>query len=121
MLKVTLHKEDGIVVLEPDGALTEKDFESAAAVIDPFIESAGKLKGVMIHTKEFPGWDSFAALLGHLKFVREHHEKVSRVAMVTDSSLANVAPIISGHFVQAEVKHFAFNELKQARLWVLGL
>ncbi|NOR72595.1 MAG: STAS/SEC14 domain-containing protein, partial [Mariprofundaceae bacterium] len=70
MLNVTVNREDGIAILEPDGALTQKDFESAAAIIDPFIESKEKLNGVIIHTREFPGWDSFTALLSHLKFVR---------------------------------------------------
>ena len=121
MLKVTIHEEDGIAVLEPNGALTEKDFEAAATIIDPMIERLGRLHGIMIHTKDFPGWDSFAAMLSHMKFVRDHHRKVERVAMVTDSPLANFAPVISGHFVQAEVKHFAFNAFKEARMWVLGL
>ncbi|MDT8375374.1 MAG: STAS/SEC14 domain-containing protein [Mariprofundaceae bacterium] len=121
MLNVTVNQEDGIVILVPDGALTRKDFESAAAVIDPYIEAAGKLHGVIIYTKAFPGWDSFAALLSHLKFVRDHHRKVARVAMATDSVVGDLAEAVTGHFVQAEVKHFRFSEFRQARLWVLGL
>lgn len=121
MLKITIHEDDAIAVLEPDSALSRKDFEIAAGMIDPMIERCGKLNGIIIHTKEFPGWDSFAAMLTHLKFVREHHTKIKRVAMVTDSILADLAPVVSGHFVAAEVKHFGFNAFKEARLWVLGL
>ncbi len=121
MLNVTVNQEDGIVTLEPDGALTQQDFESAATVIDPYIETAGTLNGVIIHTKEFPGWDSFAALLTHLKFVRDHHKRVSHVAFVTDSAAGNMIEVVGSHFVQAEVKRFRFGELQQARLWVLGL
>ena len=121
MLNVTVNREDGIVTLEPDGALTQKDFESAATVIDPYIEMAGTLNGVIIHTREFPGWDSFTALLSHLKFVRDHHKRVAHVAFVTDSKLGDLAEAVGSHFVQAEVKHFHFGELNQARLWVLGL
>jgi len=121
MLNVTINEADSIAVLEPDSALSQKDFEAAAAIIDPFIERCGVLKGVIIHTKEFPGWDSFAALLTHLRFVRDHHRKVERVAIVTDSLLGDFAEHLSGHFVQAEVKHFGFHAFKEARLWVLGL
>ena len=121
MLEVTIHEEDGIAVLEPHGALTQQDFEAAATMVDPFIERYGKLHGVMIHTKDFPGWNSFAAMLTHLKFVRDHHAKVERVAMVTDSAIGDLAEVMTGHFVQAEVKHFGFNKFKEARLWVLGL
>jgi len=121
MLKVTIDEEDGLAILEPDGALTRKDFEAAAVIIDPYIERHGVLNGVIIHTKEFPGWDSFAAMLFHLKFVSDHHTKVSRVAMATDSVVGDLAEAITGHFVQAEVKHFRFGEFQKARLWVLGL
>ncbi|MES0372058.1 MAG: STAS/SEC14 domain-containing protein [Mariprofundaceae bacterium] len=121
MLKVTIREDDGIVILEPDSALSQKDFESASAMIDPFIDRLGMLKGVIIYTKEFPGWDSFAGMITHLKFVRDHHRKLSRVAMVTDSLVGDLAEAVTGHFVQAEVKHFRFSEFNQARLWVLGL
>lgn len=121
MLKVTLREEDGIAIVEPDGALSQQDFESAAAAIDPFIGRCGALKGLIIYTREFPGWDSFTALLTHLKFVRDHHRKVSRVAMVTDSLAGDLAEAVTSHFVQAEVRHFPFREFAHARLWVLGL
>ena len=121
MLNVNIHEEDGIVVLEPHGALTQNDFVAAAAIIDPFIERYGKLNGVMIHSKVFPGWDSFSSMLTHLEFVRDHHTKIARVAMVTDSIIGDLAEVLTGHFVQAEVKHFGFNAFKEARLWVLGL
>jgi hypothetical protein len=43
------------------------------------------------------------------------------VAFVTDSPLGDLAEVVGSHFVQAEIKHFRFGELNQARLWVLGL
>jgi len=121
MLKVTLVEEDGIAMLEPNGALSQHDFESAAAIIDPFIEQHGSLNGVIIHSREFPGWDSFTAMITHMKFVRDLHKKLARVAFVTDSPLGDLAESVASHFVQAEVKHFNFGEFRQARLWVLGL
>lgn len=119
MLNVRVNIEDGIAMLEPDGPLTQKDFESAAAIVDPYIEQAGHLKGVMIHTKEFPGWESFGALLTHLRFVRDHHKKVTRVAIATDSPLGDFAEKVVGHFIAAEVKHFRYEGLAQARSWIL--
>ena len=37
--------------------------------------------------ESFPGWESFGALLGHMKFVHEHHKKVVRIAFATDSPI----------------------------------
>jgi hypothetical protein len=121
MLIVKLNQADGVVILEPDGALSKNDFEAAAKTIDPYIEESGKLKGIIIHVKAFPGWNSFAALISHLKFIKDHHHKVAHVAFVTDSPIGDIAEKLGNHFVAAKVKEFAFNELEQARNWVLGL
>ena len=120
MLSVKLNEIDGITILEPDGELSEADFRSAAKIIDPYIEKSGKLKGIIIHVKSFPGWDSFSALLTHLKFVKEHHKKVSNVAFATDSPLGELAEHVASHFVSAKIKSFSFDELEKAKNWVIS-
>ncbi len=120
MLTVKLNELESIAVLEPDGELSEKDFISAAAIIDPYIETSGKLNGIIIHTKAFPGWDSFSALITHLKFIKEHHKKVSHIAFVTDSPIAAFAEHVASHFVSAEIKNFSFDELEKSIKWISG-
>ena len=78
------------------------------------------MNGLVIHTKTFPGWDSFAALLSHLRFVNQHHTKIARVALSTDSVLAGFAEVVAGHFVSAELKAFSFQDSEKARSWVAG-
>ena len=118
MLTLSLNETDGIALLEPNGELTEDDFKSAAKLLDPYIEQEGGLNGLIIHTPEFPGWDSFAAMVTHLKFVRDHHKKIKRLAIVTDSPLGEFAEHIASHFVSAEIKHFAYDEMDQAKDWL---
>jgi len=120
MLTVKLNETEGIAIIEPDGELSERDFESAAAIIDPYIEKSGKLNGVIIHVKSFPGWDSFSALIMHLKFIQEHHKMVSHVAFVTDSPIGGFAEHVASHFVGAEIKSFPFSELENAVKWISG-
>ena len=120
MLSVEIDEVNGIAVLEPDGALSKGDFELAAKIIDPYINKTGHLNGLVIHTKSFPGWDSFAALSSHLRFVKDHHRKISRVAISTDSVVGNFAEAVASHFVNAEIKLFSFQELEPARNWVGG-
>ena len=86
---------------------------------DPFIEEKGRLNGLIIRSKSFVGWDSFAALTRHLRFVRNHQQKISRVALVTDSPIGKLAEVTAGHFISAEVKDFEYEEMEQARAWVL--
>lgn len=118
MLNINLNLEEGIVLLEPEGALSEEDFTAAARIVDPYIEKAGKLNGVLIHVKSFPGWDSFAALIKHLRFVKDHHQKIACVAFVTDSPIGELAEHVASHFVNAEIRHFDFDELNEANNWI---
>ena len=118
MLKVELDATDGVITVEPTGTLAAEDFAQISELADPYIEEHGALAGLVIHTQEFPGWDSFGALIQHVRFVREHHERLEKVALVTDSMLGDFAETIAGHFVSADVKHFDFDDLESAREWV---
>jgi len=120
MLNVKLDKENRVAILEPTGALEKTDFEKAAEEIDPLIEETGKLKGLVIHAENFPGWDSFGALVSHLKFIKNHHREIGRIAFVTDSPMGNLAEKLGSHFVAAEVRHFVFQALEDARAWIIS-
>ncbi len=118
MLNINLDENNSIAILTPEGELTEDDFKHATEIIDPYIKKSGKLKGIIIHVKSFPGWDSFSSLLSHLKFIKEHHRLVSYVAFVTDSPVGALAENIAGHFVSAEIKSFSFDMLEKAVDWI---
>ena len=118
MIDHELRPEDGILILRPEGRLEAADFEKVAAEIDPYIEANGKLHGLLLDAKSFPGWKDFAALVAHLGFVREHHRKIERVAVVSDSSFLSVAPKVADHFVQADLRHFSIAERDQALTWL---
>jgi hypothetical protein len=55
-----------------------------------------------------------------MRFIRDHHRHVKKIAMVTDSPLGDVAEHITAHFIAAEVKHFPAGEAEQARAWILA-
>jgi hypothetical protein len=120
MLSVTTDEQAGLAILEPQGALSKEDFERAAGLIDPYLEKSHRLNGLIVRTKDFPGWDSFAALSSHLKFVRDHHKKISRIALCTDSVIGNFAKRVAPHFVAADVRVFTFQEFDRAKSWVTG-
>jgi hypothetical protein len=115
-----LLQTEGILLLTPDSPLEATDFENLAQEIDPYIEQNGKLHGLMIDAASFPGWKDFAGLVAHLRFVKNHHQKIQRVAVVSDSSFLSFAPKIASHFVQADVKHFSCSQREDALLWLKG-
>jgi hypothetical protein len=118
MIHFELLRDRGILIVTPQGPLEKTDFDLVGQEVDPFIAAKGKLTGLMIYAKSFPGWKNFEALLSHLKFVGEHHRKVERVAAVTDSEFLTIMPSIVAHFVHAEVKHFGLDEKERAFAWL---
>jgi len=118
MVEYELLKEDGILVIRPRASLEAADFQRIAQEVDPYIEANGKLHGVLLEAKSFPGWKDFAALVAHLKFVKDHHRKVEKIAAVSDSGFLTIAPKIASHFVQAEVRHFASSQADEALQWL---
>jgi hypothetical protein len=118
MIHSQLLQDQGILVITPDGPLETADFERLAKEVDPFIASNGQLAGLMIYTEQFPGWESFGALMSHLRFVSDHHQQIKRVAAVTNSGVLSIAPRIANHFVRAEVRHFDYNEKDRALAWL---
>jgi len=119
MLNTILDAERKIVTLQPHGALKKEDFDNAVKVIDPFIEECGELNGIIIYTETFPGWEDFAAFNRHLKFIRNHHKEIKRLAFVTNSMVGEFGELVSSHFVQAAVKSFPFAEINKAKEWIM--
>ena len=92
MIKFELRKDAGVLVVEPRSALSAEDFREISGTIDPYIREKGKLTGLLIDAPSFTGWDSFGALIEHLKFVHNHHCNIDRVAAVTDAAFLNTLP-----------------------------
>ena len=118
MLQIKFDQDAGIVTVTPSVPLNKNDFTLLASEMDPYIEKEGKLNGLIIQVESFPGWEDFAGLLSHLKFVREHHKKIEKVAAVSDGKIVSIMPRIVDHFVNAKVKYFPYESLDEAILWV---
>jgi len=120
MLKVELDKENAMAVLEPHGALSKEDFDKAAKVIDPFIEETGKLNGSVSYTESLPGGENFAGLSEHIVFIKNHHQKIRRLAFVTDTSVIEYTKAIAEPFIEAQIKVFPYAEFDKAKAWVVS-
>ena len=118
MLDYSILKPEGILVLEPQAPLTKDDFSGLGSAADLYLSSHATLRGLLIHSKAFPGWADFGGFAAHMRFVREHHAKVERVAVVTDSPLAGILESLGRHFISAEVKHFPYLEKAKALTWL---
>jgi hypothetical protein len=118
MLPHEVLADRGVLIARPKGPLSKEDFSALATDADAYIEEHGALKGLMICAEKFPGWENLKGLVAHFKFVRDHHQKIAKVAFVSDSDVMTLLPRLASHFVNAEVRHFGSDQEKDALAWV---
>lgn len=118
MIEFNLDTEQSILYVRPKSALEQADFVNLTEKVDAYIEASGGLRGLIIEAPAFPGWESLGALVGHFRFVRDHHRRIEKIALVTDSAMGNVAEHLASHFVSAQIKHFSAAEMANAKQWI---
>ncbi|WP_225829901.1 STAS/SEC14 domain-containing protein [Streptomyces sp. NK08204] len=109
-----------VLVVEVEEPLRTQDFDALAQTADSWLETHDALAGIVVHARAFPGWENIASLLRHVRFVRDHHRRVARIALAADSRLAALVPHLANHFVQAEVRQFGYGALDEALAWAAG-
>lgn len=118
MLTYELLRESAVLVLRPRGRLTTGDFERVGAAADRFLEERGHLAGVLVHTRVFPGYQSYRAFRAHVRFLRSHGDTVRRIAVVTDGRILSRVPAIVNRLLPAEVRRFPFEADGEALTWL---
>lgn len=117
-LNASIDITSGVVTLRPEAPLKVDDFTALSDLVDSYLLKKHKLHGLLIIAEHFPGWDSFAAFVKHLRFVGDHHTKIEKVAIVTDSAMGRLAESLAAHFILAEVRHFPSIFLTEAKTWL---
>jgi len=110
---------DGDVLrVRPDGPITGEDVATLTRMADDHLATHPKIAGVMVHTQKFPGFASVAAFADYARFIADHHARVRRLALVTDSALAPIAEFVANHVVGLEMRPFPFAEETAALAWL---
>lgn len=117
-LSFELDRERGVLLVQPRGSLEAADFDRLGAEVDPYLAEKGTLRGLAVVSEHFPGWEDLFAVMSHLRFVRDHHRKVRRLALITESRFASAVPRIARVFVEAEIRAFSMSERDAALAWV---
>jgi hypothetical protein len=117
-LDFRLLPDRGVVIVEPHGKLSASSFDTLEAAVDDWIDTrTGTVNGLVIHVREFPGWEDLGSAWRHIRFVRDHHRRIPRVALASDSKLAALAATLAQHFVEAEIERFDWDALEDAIRW----
>ncbi|MGK7296373.1 MAG: STAS/SEC14 domain-containing protein [Candidatus Wenzhouxiangella sp. M2_3B_020] len=119
-MEITYRTEHGILEVRPTGPLSEGDFKSLGNEIESVLSDDRTLNGLLIYTRDFPGYESWSDLLAHGEFIGEFRDRIAKVAVCTDSAVAGLLQAIGRIFAEAEVKKFDFDEKDEADKWLLA-
>ena len=95
------------------------DFRQIAPQIDSIISQHGKIK-LLIDASGFNGWENIEAFETHAGFIKNHQEKVERIAVITahDWQLWLIGMIKM--FVHPEVRAYDKLHESEALQWIGG-
>lgn len=111
--------QNGVLLLDVKNNFTKDDFETISSIIDPYFKEHEELKGIIINAKKFPFWKGTKNRLEYVNFVRNNHEKFSRVAFgINGLFIKFIAKIAKGR-ISSEVKLFKYNQIEKAQSWIL--
>ena len=119
-MNISYRTDNGILSVEPTGPLSETDFETLSEELSSARTREAGLTGVLIRSKDFPGYERFSDMLAHAEFVRKQGDKVPKVALCTDSPVGKLLTTLGATFVDADVKRFSFDQQGEAERWLLN-
>lgn len=119
-MDIVYRTDYGILEARPTGPLSEDDFKSLGKELEILIRDERTLNGLMIVTRDFPGYESFSDVLAHGEFIGEFRDRIEKVAVCTDSVVAGLLPVIGKVFTEAEVRKFDYEERDEADKWLLA-
>ncbi len=120
MISIEKNEPDNIFVITPDQKISQDDIATLNQQINDYINAHDKVPNLVIRADSFPAWKDFDAMSEHIAFIRNHHQIVKKVAIVSDSTLVWLVRPFVDRFTGAKVRRFSANRFDQAYDWALG-
>jgi hypothetical protein len=99
--------------------LKADDFRQLTPQIDSLIQQQGKIR-LLIDASNFSGWESIAAFERHVGFIKNHHQKVERISIITGHDWQHWVIGTIRLFVRPEVRAYDKGEESEALAWLTG-
>jgi len=113
-------EKNGVLLLDVKKSFTHDDFKTISAIIDPYFEARGELKGLIINAKKFPYWSDSFNRGEYLNFASANHQKFQKAALGMGGFFAKIVARVARGRVHPEIKIFKYNQIDKAQSWILG-
>jgi hypothetical protein len=105
------------VALKITGAITRRDSEKIARILDQSISKHGSIKLLFI-IRHYPSLSSAESLYEDLNFAHLYSDRIERMAVVGDRAFKNTWVALFGLFSGLETEYFDKSRLNQAWSWL---
>jgi len=116
MLEMTQETTDDLLAVRITGTLDKSDYDDLLHQVETRRRERPDLS-LLVHLKDFDGWDSFSAAVEDARTGVEIGGAVNRIALVGDSSWERWMTVAIKPFVDSEVRYFDAADLDEAFAW----
>ncbi len=117
MLEIEIKARDNIFIVTAGGRISADQIKDLTMKVNTYINETDQVPNLVLHTKSVPFWADFNALRKHLHFIKNHHQLVKKIAIVSDSKFLWLAKSVVDHFVGAKVRRFNEDAIDDAVAW----
>lgn len=114
---LTIDNTDNLIEITIKDTLEADDFRKLGEKADKLINEYGSIR-VLINAEDFNGWENTDAAEKHFSFVKAHHAKVERLAIIAGHMWQHWIAAMARVFMHPEVKVFDKTQLEDARNWL---
>lgn len=119
MIHIDIRQSENIFLLRPDGEISAEDFKAAAATLNEYINTHDRVPNLVFQADSLPHWKNLEALKQHFNLVRDHHNVIGKVAIVSDSDLIWLLRPFIDMFTGAKIRRFPKTALDDAINWAV--
>lgn len=116
MIKTEILSANVLKIIAPE-KLKADDFRQIAPQVDTLISQYGKIR-LLIDASGFDGWENIAAFESHAGFVKDHQQKIERIAVIAGHEWQHWLIGAVRIFLHPEVRAFNTSHESEARQWI---
>ena len=118
MIKTDIISGNALRIVAPE-KLKADDFRQIAPEINSIIRQHGKIR-LLIDASGFNGWENITAFENHAEFVKDHQQKVERIAVIAAHDWQRWLIGALRVFVHPEIRTYDKNHESEAQQWIAG-
>jgi len=118
MIKTEPISGNALKIVAPE-KLEAGDFPQIAPQVDSLISQHGKIR-LLIDASGFEGWENIAAFENHAGFVKNHQQKVERIAVIVAHDWQHWLVGAVRIFLHPEVRAYDKSQESEALQWIVG-